>query len=162
MVRLWQESHCEGKGRIVVAACDISAGDIVLEDECMVAAPDGVPVCLGCLGALPGGDHGTVCSWCGWPMCSDKCAQSRSPEHVSECEIFSAAKIKPDSRLWYSIVPLLRILLLKRDNPELYEKTVARFESHWNIRKLQPEVANLLRYSNLTLIINQVYGLHVP
>lgn len=145
MARLWAESQSEEKGRILVAAADISTGDMVLEDECMVAAPDGVPVCLGCLGPLPGeGDH--VCSWCGWPMCSDKCAQSRSPEHASECEIFCSAKMKPDSRLWYSIVPLLRILLLKRDNPELYDKTVARFESHWNIRKLQPEVANLLRY----------------
>ena len=156
MAKLWVESHSEGKGRIVVAAEDIPAGDIVLEDECMVAAPDGVPVCLGCLGALASeGDH--ACSWCGWPMCCDNCARSRSAEHESECEIFSSAKIKPDSRLWYSIVPLLRILLLKRDNPVLYDKTVVRFESHWNIRKLQPEVANLLRYR---MLLNDVNGDH--
>ena len=144
MARLWRESHCDEKGRIVQAAGNISAGDIVLEDECLVAAPDGVPVCLACLGPLPG-DGGHGCGGCGWPMCSDKCAESRSPEHVAECEIFCSAKTKPDSRLWYSIVPLLRILLLKRDNAELYDRTVARFESHWNIRKLQPDVANLLR-----------------
>ena len=146
MVKLWRESHCLGKGRIVVAAGDISAGDTVLEDECLVAAPDGVPVCLGCLAALPAaGDNAPGCTGCQWPMCSDTCAITRSPEHAAECQIFSGAKVKPDSRLWYSIVPLLRILLLKRDRPGLYDNTVAKFESHWNIRKLQPEVANLLR-----------------
>ena len=143
MQTLWRESHSPDKGRILLASQDISAGDIVLEDECIVAAPDGVPVCLGCLGPLPSDDH--VCEECGWPMCCEGCARIRSEDHVRECEIFTKARIKPDSRLWYSIVPLLRMLLLKNDQPDLYEKTIAKFESHWDIRKMQPEVANLIR-----------------
>lgn len=36
MAQLWKESYCEGKGRILVASQNISAGSIVLEDQCML------------------------------------------------------------------------------------------------------------------------------
>ena len=36
MAALWKESHCEGKGRILVASQNIAAGSIVLEDQCML------------------------------------------------------------------------------------------------------------------------------
>ena len=37
-------------------------------------------------------------------------------------------------------------MILKRDQPELYQKTIGRFESHWEVRQRQPEVASLIRY----------------
>ena len=44
MATLWKESYCEGKGRILVASQNISAGCIVLEDQCMLGDQS-----LGCL-----------------------------------------------------------------------------------------------------------------
>ena len=49
-------------------------------------------------------------------------------------------------KLWYSIVPLLRMLILKRDQTKLYWATVGKFESHWDIRQKQTEVVNLIKY----------------
>ena len=39
----------------------------------------------------------------------------------------------------------MRILIIKREDPALYERTIGKFESHWNIRRNQPDVAKLIR-----------------
>lgn len=152
MSRFWKESYCKEKGRILVASTDIEAGEVVLEDNCIVAAPDGVPVCLKCLGSLPL-DNVYVsyeCAECHWPVCSETCVNSVSEDHLPECEILSKSKITPQTcgsvKLWYSIVPLLRMLILKRDQTKLYWATVGKFESHWDIRQKQTEVVNLIKY----------------
>ena len=70
MSRLYTESFSAGVGRVLVAARDISPGQTVLQDDCLVATPDGLPVCLGCLGALPLPLHRQVqCAGCQWPLC---------------------------------------------------------------------------------------------
>ena len=51
----------------------------------------------------------------------------------------------------------MRILILQRDQPELYERTIGKFESHWKIREKQPGVAGLLRY--ITAFIRSRLGL---
>ena len=64
---LCSESHLDHVGRILVASRDITAGETVLQDNCLVAAPDGLPVCLGCLRPLGGEVYN--CERCGWPLC---------------------------------------------------------------------------------------------
>ena len=46
----------------------------------------------------------------------------------------------------YRIIPILRLLKVKRTQPDLYKATVERFESHWEERKQQPEAANFIKY----------------
>ena len=61
MALLWRESHSEDKGRILVASRPIPRGAAVLEDWCLVAAPDTptAPLCVVCLGPLARG--GAAC-----------------------------------------------------------------------------------------------------
>ena len=42
----------DGYGRVMVASRDILPWELVLEDTCLVMAPNDVPVCLGCLGQV--------------------------------------------------------------------------------------------------------------
>ena len=70
MALLWRESHSEDKGRIPVASRPIPRGAAVLEDVCLVAAPDTptAPLCVVCLGPLAGGgaacrDHAEMASY---------------------------------------------------------------------------------------------------
>ena len=49
------------------------------------------------------------------------------------------------------------MLILKRDDPDLFERTIGKFESHWSIREQQPEVGNLLKY--ITAFIRSRLGL---
>ena len=70
MSKLFTESSRPGVGRVLVASQDISPGQTVLQDDCLVAMPDGLPVCLGCLGPLPLLPHLQVeCHSCQWPLC---------------------------------------------------------------------------------------------
>ena len=42
----------EGMGRVLVAARDIHPWELVIDDTCLVLAPNNYPVCLGCLGEV--------------------------------------------------------------------------------------------------------------
>ena len=44
--------NLDGYGRVMVAARDIAPWELVLEDTCLVVAPNDEPVCLGCLGQV--------------------------------------------------------------------------------------------------------------
>ena len=67
MSPLYQESSRPGVGRVLEAARDVSPGQPVLQEECLVSGPDGLPVCLGCLAPL--GPAVVPCERCSWPMC---------------------------------------------------------------------------------------------
>ena len=104
-------------GRVLVAARDISPWELVIDDTCLVLAPNDVPVCLGCLGQLTATSvH--PCSGCGWPMCSDQC--DNSEDHATECKLFSKNGVNPklenysDKHWLYMAVAILRMLLLKQ------------------------------------------------
>ena len=109
MSKLYEESYSPGVGRVLVAAQDISPGQTVLQDDCLVATPDGLPVCLGCLAPLAAPHLQQVeCARCLWPLCSEECGAS--PDHAAECQIFCNSQMTPKTcgaiSLWYSIVPL--------------------------------------------------------
>ena len=68
----------ENIGKILKATRDINPLETVVTDQALVSGPKTNPVCLGCLGTLPG-DNPARCSKCSWPMCSDKCQVQRQP-----------------------------------------------------------------------------------
>ena len=104
-------------GRVLVAARDISPWELVIDDTCLVIAPNDVPVCLGCLGQLSPPSV-QPCSGCGWPMCSDQCQHSE--DHATECQLFSKNGVNPkfenysDKHWLFTAVSILRMLLLKQ------------------------------------------------
>ena len=70
---IYKEGEVEGVGAVLVCQEEVGVGEEVLGDRALVAAPDGVPVCLGCLGPLAQG-QALPCPGCSWPLC-------RSPMH---------------------------------------------------------------------------------
>ena len=99
-------------GKYLVAGRNLSAGDLILDEEVAVIGPTGdedLPdVCLGCY--FP--THGYKCSKCQAPLCGPTC-ETRS-NHSQECTVLAkyevCTKIKKD--LGCLISPL-RFLLLK-------------------------------------------------
>ena len=116
----WRESSLPGKGRVLLAARDVARGDIVLQavdtnsdgssyrgvplpwmlvlapqDKALVCGPDGLAVCLGCLGPLPSSAW-LECPDCGWPCCTAHC--HALPAHQLECAVLAACPaVKPDT-----------------------------------------------------------------
>jgi hypothetical protein len=86
----------ETLGRHLIATRDLKVGEVILQEEPLVAGPSQVtpPVCLGCYSLLTE-ECATACPDCGWPVCSEKCA--RSSAHRAECDItklMRKAKVK--------------------------------------------------------------------
>lgn len=150
-------------GRHMVAARDIAAGEIIMEDIPLTYGPTvftgndvgSRPVCLGCYSAVSGS---YLCPCCQWPMCSESCANL--PIHkLNECGVFQQNNFVVDaSKLKYGCVePLyscispIRGLLLRESNPEHWS-LIWNLMSHNEQRKETPfwknkheQVANILR-----------------
>ena len=114
--KLWDISYDENVGRLLVATEDIEPEETVLEDNCLIAAPDGYPTCLGC---LEGVDGRYSCPACSWPSCgSDEC--SNTPSHQVECALYKESNLVPVVRnysqpnIMYAMVAVVRMMLLKR------------------------------------------------
>ena len=81
-------------------------------------------------------------------MCGEACAEADptsglAAHHLAaECGVLAGAGAGRD----YSVLAVLRLLLLGRHQPGLYQETVARLQSHAEDRKLNPEVARILKY----------------
>ena len=78
------EERC---GRLLMAARDISAGEVIFTDIPGAVGPDNnpKPICLTCYKRLPGLVY--RCRHCSWPLCSPFCQRDDSP-HVRECQLF--------------------------------------------------------------------------
>ena len=50
--KMYNIETVEGMGRVLVAARDIQPWELVIDDTCLVLAPNNYPVCLGCLGEV--------------------------------------------------------------------------------------------------------------
>lgn len=95
-------------GRHWVAARNISAGEVLLEERPLVVGPKAgsSPVCLTCYAPA----NGRGCSACGWPACGPRC--ERSPVHrLAECPLI-AGHYDPDRTAVNCFVLPLRCLLL--------------------------------------------------
>jgi len=132
-------------GRVLLAARDILPYEAVLTDTALVLCPDDSPVCVGCLGCV--GD-GVVCGVCKWPVCREEC--SKEEHHQEECSIFRKNKIVPridnySGKHWlYTAVAVLRVLLVKKNNPEDWRKVVSLMD-HWGEREKDGQVAEAVR-----------------
>ena len=78
------EERC---GRLLIAARDISAGEILFTDTPGAVGPDNntKPICLTCYKSLPGLVY--RCRHCSFPLCSPFCQQDDGP-HARECQLF--------------------------------------------------------------------------
>ena len=64
----YKEGYTDTVGRLLLATRPLSVGEVVVEDFALLAAPDGAPVCLGCLAGLTQSIP-VNCPNCGWPLC---------------------------------------------------------------------------------------------
>ena len=64
----YKEGYMDTVGRVLLATRPLSVGELVVEDVALLAAPDGAPVCLGCLAMLTQTTP-VNCANCGWPLC---------------------------------------------------------------------------------------------
>lgn len=115
-------------GRYMIAARNISAGEVILKEAPIVYGPKLAcyPLCLGCHRQLKGTspDDDTpksfyYCKKCNWPMCAPRC--ENSPVHLKECELMAKQKHKssiiykdePQKEAAYCAILPLRCLLLE-------------------------------------------------
>ena len=92
----YKEGYMDTVGRVLLATRPLSVGELVVEDVALLAAPDGAPVCLGCLAMLTQTTP-VNCANCGWPLCrldifmegtgSPQCDISRTSGNVSSSKI---------------------------------------------------------------------------
>ncbi|KAG6450624.1 SET domain-containing protein SmydA-8-like isoform X2 [Manduca sexta] len=133
----------EDLGRYIVAARDLSPGDVVISERPLVFGPKAMPdpeasmPCVGCYKPVFT-DIGERCSKCGWPVCSGNCPGLTDPRHHGvECDILS---VRPECVLdnmsdYYrhdALLPL-RCLLLQKTDPEKWKKLL-EMQSHMESR----------------------------
>ncbi|XP_052755116.1 SET domain-containing protein SmydA-8 [Galleria mellonella] len=130
-------------GRYLVAARDLTPGDLVLTERPLVFGPKAMPnpeasmPCVGCYKPVST-DVGERCFRCGWPVCSGNCPGLTDPRHHGvECHILSA---RPECVLsnmadYYRHDALLslRCILLQKTDLKLWEKLL-EMQSHMECR----------------------------
>ena len=172
--------------RHMVAARYIKSGELIMEDEPLTYGPlssSGVaPLCLGCYKSLSGRSRGRGirCQGCGWPVCSEKCAQ-RPAHRDLECRLFSEAGVKVDvdnfvmsgePEVAYSCISPLRGLILKDKDPEKFSliwglmshNEARRAEDYW-VSKHGPIIKYIRETMGLTQFseddIDTVLGIYL-
>ena len=97
-------------------------------------------------------------------MCGEACAEADptsglAAHHLAaECGVLAGAGAGRD----YSVLAVLRLLLLGRHQPGLYQETVAGLQSHAADRKLKPEVARILKYIGAVIRNQLSYSILLP
>ena len=143
---LWVPDFEEGVGRIIKAKRDIEIGEIVLTDTALLAVPDGFPVCLGCLGKV---DGSFLCPGCACPVCSDRCQELST--HAAECELLAKNEVIPAGidcgapHGLYAVLPVVRALLLKQNDPKKYQ-VVEELMDHWEERREEKGVVGTVNF----------------
>lgn len=95
-------------GRHWVAARDIAAGEVLLEERPLVVGPKAgsLPVCLACYAP----DTGYRCSACGWPACGPRC-EAASAHRDAECPLIGGHYDGRRSAAYCFVMPLRGMLL---------------------------------------------------
>lgn len=141
-------------GRYMVAAKDLSPGDVILSEKPLVVGPctDCRVQCIACYHPIAEHEPYVRCKSCQWPLCSDQCKSlwthyghtKRECKLLQECKSGDFLDYTDFDKLrvnFYCIVPL-RCFLLQETDPLGYKKLMA-MENHDNIRRNIPEVWNL-------------------
>ena len=144
--------------RYLRASEDIKAGETIFEEYALNRGPlySTQPVCLGCyqfLGNKPSERH--ICKKCGWPLCSVVC--ENSPEHLPECQIFSARNVKicsekfnyDDIEPMYDMVCPVRILWQREYQPEkwlIFWKLMSHVENWMQSKEWQQSHQLIIDY----------------
>ncbi|XP_018024102.1 SET domain-containing protein SmydA-8 [Hyalella azteca] len=128
-------------GRSLVSTRNLPPGYLLLQEGPAVLGPTALsePVCLAC--------HSPTsllfrCPGCQWPMCSQTCADH--PTHADECSVLAqdtkgvGIPVNTDATPRYDLILILRFLLLRKKDPDMWEKLMA-LESHWQKRKAENE-----------------------
>uniref|UniRef100_A0A1I8NZ76 SET domain-containing protein n=1 Tax=Stomoxys calcitrans TaxID=35570 RepID=A0A1I8NZ76_STOCA len=139
-------------GRYLVANRDIKPGEVLIREPALAIGPcvSADPVCLGCYMPVSLKITQYRCPSCHWPMCGPNCRGNNHPKgHTfAECDLFkkenAAAPLTPTAspeqvKNLYELVLVVRILLLKKLHPELYERIMI-MESHLEMRKKNSEL----------------------
>ncbi|CAL4066087.1 unnamed protein product [Meganyctiphanes norvegica] len=125
-------------GRYMVAARDVQAGELILQDMALLLGPKMItePLCLGCYKPTAEGDY--LCTICGFPMCSKDCQDVS--DHEPECKaiVSSGTKVKVsifgEINSMYECIMPLRILATKQSCPSVWNKLMT-LESHSDKRE---------------------------
>ncbi|TRY61892.1 hypothetical protein TCAL_06674 [Tigriopus californicus] len=130
-------------GRFIVASKDILPGEVIFEEEVVVAGPnqETIPICLFCHEEV---DCEFLCSSCGYPFCNDHCLTNC--DHELECQILSVAHNKEKKNVFrpsvinresYHVILPLRLLLSQQKKPYGYNM-VNRLMDHNQERQKFP------------------------
>lgn len=174
----FQVKRSEKLGRYMVASRDLKAGEVLFREFAVVHGPKMLsqPICLGCHKSLSLRTSKATfyrCTSCAWPLCSKSC-ETLDP-HLDECKLMSSKDYKcpikancvtMQSDAIYCLIFPLRMLLLKRRQPKMWE--IWNFVTHFmtNIVALSCVRANCcylswrqLRRCCEYLWVNQSWGL---
>jgi len=146
----------EGKGRVIVAARDIKPFEVVLVDRPAIVGPfdDARPQCVECYAEWEGGYS---CEHCNLPLCGPGCADG--PTHRPECEVLRHAEPglavsgSEDHHPVYSAIAPLRMLAVRRDQPQVWSM-VDRLMDHLDLRRKEKKW-DFIRDEVLPLIVSR-------
>ena len=142
------EERC---GRLLVAARDILAGEVLFTDAPGAVGPDSNPrpVCLNCYKRLPMLIY--RCRHCGIPLCSPHCQDPPGGgHHDRECALLQASGCprlsvedfnKPCP--WYNAIMVLRVLWLRDNEPETW-KLLDILMDHLEVEKPESKRKNFI------------------
>ncbi|XP_075157067.1 SET and MYND domain containing, arthropod-specific, member 4 [Haematobia irritans] len=139
-------------GRYLVATRDLKPGEVLIRESALAIGPcvSADPVCLGCYMPVTLKSTQYRCPSCHWPLCGPKCRGINQPNgHISaECDLLkkenTAEPLTPTAspvrvKNLYELILILRILLKKQLDPEMYARIMI-MESHLEMRKKNAEL----------------------
>lgn len=142
----YEIKYSDVMGRYIVAARDIKAGEIIIEEPALAVGPctGCALICLGCYREI---DENNInkCKNCKWPVCSGSCpGQGKYTGHSTyECETLRSippdySKLE-DLRDSYQALMPLRCLLLKKADPPKWQ-ALSAMEAHNELRRARGDI----------------------
>ncbi|CAG7786534.1 unnamed protein product [Allacma fusca] len=130
-------AHCQEMGRYVVAAKDLTKGEIIFQEAPLTSGPerDSVLICPGCYQAPA---ENSPCGKCEWPLCGSNCPGIG--RHEMECSFLSEVTRKGEERDWRLLsdcLMVIRCLLLKYHDVPRWQ-SLLDMETNWDFWSRSP------------------------